>query len=212
FGGFDGDEFFVEEEVVEDFQGAGNVEGDADPAGASEEEAGEQRADRGSGSTGDSGDAAGGGSLFGRDDGHGVGLASGDVHLADAETNKQDKDGQRNIRHERNQDQQNVRRQVREDHRANQADAGGDSGGEQRGDSGEDVRPEKDHAKRARLQAEAEVKPVGGEALHDEAAGEGVQGKETGEFQDDVARVCEAEKFAEQRGVGVRHRTNLGGG
>jgi len=38
-----------------------------------------------------------------------------------------------------------------------------------------DVRPRKNHAKRAWIDAEPQVEPIGGEALNDEAAGEGVQ-------------------------------------
>ena len=104
----DGDKLFIKEEVVENLEAAGDEERDADEGRSGEEETGEERADRRAGSARDSGNSAGGGALFGRHNGHGVGLAGGDIHLADAETEEEDGDGERKVGHQRDQDQENV--------------------------------------------------------------------------------------------------------
>src|SRR5438105_11289015 len=81
----DGHKLFVEEEVVQYFQDAGDEKRDADQRRPGKQEASEERADGGASGARDSGNSAGGGAFFGSDYGHGVGLASGYVHLADAE-------------------------------------------------------------------------------------------------------------------------------
>ena len=53
---------------------------------------------------------------------------------------------------------------------------------------GEDVRPEEDAAQRRRAHAEAQVEPVRGEALDDEAAAERIQREQAGQLQHDAAR------------------------
>ena len=47
----------------------------------------------------------------------------------------------------------------------------------------------------AGLHAEAQIKPVGGEALHHEAAGEGIESEEAGKFGDDAAGMWDAEEM-----------------
>src|SRR6185295_17067937 len=137
---------FVEEEVVQDFQGARDEEWDANQGRPGKQEAGEERADGGAGGARDSGNSAGSGAFFGSDYSHGVGLASGDVHLADAEAEEEDHDRQRKVGHQRYEDQENVRRQMGEDHGADQTDTRGDSRRQQRGDSGKDIGPEENGA------------------------------------------------------------------
>ena len=73
-----------------------------------------------------------------------------------------------------------------EDHGPDEAEAGGEAGGEQSGDGSEEIGPEEDRAEGGGIDAETQIEPVGGKALDDEAAAEGVEGVEGGEFEDDA--------------------------
>ena len=69
------------------------------------------------------------------------------------------------IGHEGNEDQQHVRRDVREHHGVDQAEAGGHARGEQRRDPGQHIGAEEDAAENGGLDAVAEMEPVGQQAL-----------------------------------------------
>jgi len=103
-----GDKLFIKEEVVQNLEASGDEERDADEGRSGEEETGEERADRRASSARHSSNPAGGGALFGRNNGHGVGLPGRNIHLADAETKEEDGDGERKVGHQRDQDQENV--------------------------------------------------------------------------------------------------------
>jgi hypothetical protein len=68
-------------------------------------------------------DTGGRGSFFRANDSHGVRLPSRYVHLTDTETHQQNQDSQRKIRHQRHKNQQNVRREVRDNHGVDKAEA-----------------------------------------------------------------------------------------
>src|SRR5262249_30137995 len=87
----------VEELIVEDFECAGDEEGGADQGRASEKKSGEKRADGRARGARNSGESARGGALFGRNDGHRVGLSRGDIHLADAEPKEKHQHRERKI-------------------------------------------------------------------------------------------------------------------
>jgi hypothetical protein len=61
--------------------------------------------------------------FFARNDGHRIGLSGRNIHLADAEAEKKHQHGQRKIGHERHEDEKNIRRQMRDHHRADEPDA-----------------------------------------------------------------------------------------
>ena len=90
-------------------------------------------------------------------------------------------------RHQRNEYQERIRRQMREHHSPNEPEARGQAGREQRGESCEQVCAEENRAQRSGIRAEAQIKPVGCEALDHESAGERVEGEEARQSQHDLA-------------------------
>ena len=81
---------------------------------------------------------------------------------------------------------------MREHHRLNEAEACSESGREYCRDTGKDIRPEEDRTKRSRVHAEAEIEPVGGEALHHEAARKGIESEQARQLQDHVTGGADA--------------------
>ena len=79
------------------------------------------RRDGGADSSCHSRDAGRGRSLFGMNNCHRVGLPRRNVHLADAEPQQQNPDRKSKRGHERQQNKQNIRRQMGEDHRSDEA-------------------------------------------------------------------------------------------
>jgi hypothetical protein len=77
---------------------------------------------------------------------------------------------------------------VREDHRANQADARRNSNRGQGRQTCQHIRAEEDAAQQAGLNAKAHVKPVSHNALHNEATCEGVDRKQASQPQHHAAR------------------------
>ena len=79
---------------------------------------------------------------------------------------------------------------------------------------GQDVGPEEDRAQRGLVGAEPRVEPEGHEALHHEAAGEGVEREERREPEDHLARPVQAEPWLEERRpvVPAPRRRRLHGG
>ena len=81
-----------------------------------------------------------------------------------------------------------------EHHRSHEAEARSESGREQRRHSGKHVRSKKDCTEGSRVHAETEIEPVGGEALHHEAAGKGVEGEQARQLQDHVPGIADAQE------------------
>ena len=141
----DGSELAVQQQVVDDLEAAREEERERRAARRSTiSDARERRRDRRPGRPGDPGHAGRRRALVRIDDRHDVGLARRDVHLAEAEAQQEHGDRQRQRRHQRDEDQQHVRRQVGEDHRVDQADPGGDPGRRQRRHRRQQVRAEED--------------------------------------------------------------------
>src|SRR5262249_16320589 len=99
------------------------------------------------------------------------------VHLADAETNEQHEHRERETRHQWYKNEQDIRRQVRDHHGPDQADACGESRSEERRNSRQNICPEKNHTKFCWLDSKPQVEPIGRETLNDKAAAERVQGE-----------------------------------
>ena len=114
---------------------------------------------------------------------------------------EQDRNRQRQRRHQRHEDEQNVRRKMSEDHRSNEAETRCQPGREQRGDSGEDIRAKENRAERAGIHTEAKVEPIGRQALNDEAAAESIQGEQSGKLEDNASRVPDAQQLRCQDGA-----------
>ena len=142
---------------------------------------------------GDAGDPRRRGALVGLDHRHGVGLAGGHIHLADAEARQQHDDRQLQGGHERHQDEQDVGGHVREDHRVDEPDARRQRRRQQGRDAGQDVGSEEDETQHRRIGAEPDVEPEGDEALHHEAATEGVEREEQREPRHHAARLVESQ-------------------
>ena len=96
------------------------------------------------------------------------------------------------VRHQRHQHQQHVRRQVGEDHRPHQAEPRREAGRQQGRDPGEQVGPEEDPTQRRGPHAEPEVEPVRREALHHESAAEGVEREQRRQLHHHVPRAADA--------------------
>src|SRR5215472_4871367 len=114
----------VDEHVVDDLQEAGQEERQRKRAGA-ERGAAEHRRHRARGGPGHVRDARGRRALVRIDDRHGVGPPRRHVHLRHAHPRQEQEDGQPGGRRQRHQDQEQVGRQVREDHRVQQPDPTG---------------------------------------------------------------------------------------
>src|SRR5439155_679552 len=91
------------------------------------------------------------------DDRDRVGLAGRYVHLADAEASQQYQDREGQIRHERHEEQQHIRRQVREHHRVDEPDPGRQPGRRQRRNRGKNIGTEEDRSEQGGIGAEADV-------------------------------------------------------
>ena len=94
------------------------------------------------------------------------------------------------------QQQQQVRRQVAEHHRIEQAEALGHPRRGQERERREQVRPEEERAQRLGRRVVAQRQPVGHQALHDEPARKSVEPLQSRELQHDPARAPQAERRA----------------
>jgi hypothetical protein len=73
-------------------------------------------------------------------------------------------------------------------HCGDETDPGSESCGKKSGDSCKKIRPKENRAERDRLNAEAQIEPIGCKTLHDEPTRKCIKGKEGGYFQDDASR------------------------
>jgi hypothetical protein len=92
--------------------------------------------------------------------------------------NEQQAERQREVRRERRQDQQDVRWNMGEHHRVDQADAPGQPRRDRIGKRAERRGPEEKQAGRRQRQVEALEQPEREQRLHDKAAGKGIQEKQ----------------------------------
>ena len=180
-----------QQEVVGDLESARDVEGSA--GGSHEERRPHPGRERRTQRSSDRGDARGGGALVGGDHGDGVGLSRGHVHLRDRRADQVHRRREPEARHPRHRDEQDVRREVGEDHRVHEPEPGGEAVREQRRERGEHVREEEEGAQERGARAEAGVEPVSQDALQDEAAGERVESEERAQSRHDSTRTVEAE-------------------
>ena len=118
--------------------------------------------------------------------------------------NSSTEDRQRQRRHQRHQDEKNVRRQMSEDHRANQPETLASREASSAEMPAKIFAQKKIAAEHRRVDAEAQVEPAGGETLHDEAAAEGVERERPESRKHDAARRAYAE--VERRGGACRIR------
>src|ERR1700682_2552697 len=79
---------------------------------------------------------------------------------------------------------------MREDHRSHQAEARGKTRRQQCRYSGEEVRSKEDRTQAAGIRTKAQMKPIGGEALHHKAARKRIESKQRRKFKDNVARAA----------------------
>src|SRR5579859_115688 len=171
-------ELLVEQKIVENLQRPRDEERHIDPGSPCKHEPDEQRAEGRARGARNSRKSARGRSLFDRDDGHRIGLSGGNIHLADAEAEEKHRHGQREIGHQRHEDEKNVRRKMRDHHGADEPDPRRKARSKKSGDSRKDVCPEENRAKRSWFHAKAQIKPIRNETLQNESPRKGIQSKE----------------------------------
>ena len=108
--------------------------------------------------------------------------------MRDTEPGKQGKSGELGCRHHRDQDQEHIRRKVREDHRSDEANARCEARRQEGRDPREGIRAEKDAAQCRSIDPKPEVEPVSSQALDDEASAERVKRKEGAPARNDSFR------------------------
>ncbi len=119
---------------------------------------------------------------------HEEALAGRHVHLGEQVTGEQQRDCERGRRRQRHPDQQYVRDQVREHHGVDQPEPGRQPRGQQQRQAGQDLHAEECPAEcGGQVHLEADVEPVGDQALEHEAARERVEREERGEAMNERA-------------------------
>src|SRR6202521_2148609 len=101
--------------------------------------------------------------------------SSGRSHLTDTETHQQNQDSQREIRHQRHKNQQNVRGKVRDNHGVDEAETRSKARRQECRDSGKNIRPKENDAECRWVYTETQVEPISSEALHHEASSKGIK-------------------------------------
>src|SRR5450755_2318124 len=86
--GWNADKFLVEQKIVKNLRPSREKEGHVDPGGPRKHEPDKQRAEGGACGARDSRKSTRSRSLFGRNDGHCIGLSGRNIHLTDAEPEK----------------------------------------------------------------------------------------------------------------------------
>lgn len=183
----------VQAQVVHDLQAAGEQERRRSRRGPHRQARDGRRRRLGEG-THARGETRGRGALLGRHQRDREGLSRRHVHLGQHVAREQECRRAAERGHERHAQQQQVRRQVREDHRVQQPHALGDARGREERQRRHQVRAEEESAERLRPDAEADVEPVREQALHDEAACERVEALQARELQDGRARAPEPQR------------------
>src|SRR6201981_2942854 len=151
----------VQHKVVRDFERPGNEERNINQRGTGEQEAGKDRADRGSRGPRYARDSTSRRALLGSHHSHRVGLPGRHIHLTDAESDEQYHDRERQVRHQRHKEEQYIRRHMRDHHSPHEPDARRKARGHQRRNSRENVGPEENEAELHGWNAECEITPKG---------------------------------------------------
>src|ERR1700719_1886927 len=112
FRGPDTYKFSIEQQIVENFECAGDKEGHIDPGKPGKHKPDEQGANGRARGSRHARYSCCGGSLFVAHHGHDVGLPRGNIHLADAKSHEKNENGQPETWHQRYENKENVGREM----------------------------------------------------------------------------------------------------